>query len=236
MKEFSQEELARYNGENGQPVYIAHQGKVYDVSASKMWRGGQHMKRHNAGQDLTTDLQAAPHDGAVLERYPQIGTLKTEAVPEVAMPAFLEALITRFPFLRRHPHPMTVHFPIVFMFSTAVFSLLYLITGGQAFETTAFHCLGAGVLFNIVGISTGYYTWWLNYFAQPLRAVAIKQKLTTILLLVSIVAFVWRLVDPAILRLGGVGVLYCLLVFSLIPLITVIGWFGASLTFPVEKE
>ena len=68
MKEISQEELAGYNGENGKPVYVACDGKVYDVTESKLWRKGNHMKRHNAGSDLTTDIQAAPHEKDVLER------------------------------------------------------------------------------------------------------------------------------------------------------------------------
>ena len=61
MKEFDPEELAGYNGENDKPVYIAHQGKVYDVTESRLWKTGLHMRRHHAGMDLTTDLQAAPH-------------------------------------------------------------------------------------------------------------------------------------------------------------------------------
>ena len=32
------------------------------------------------------------------------------------------------------------------------------------------------------------------------------------------------------------SLIYLLLVLALIPIITVIGWFGASMTFPVEKE
>ena len=76
MKEFTPDELAKYNGQSGNPVYIAHDGKVYDVSESKLWRNGLHMKRHHAGQELTTDIQAAPHETDVLERYPQVGVLK----------------------------------------------------------------------------------------------------------------------------------------------------------------
>ena len=68
MKEFDADELARFNGENGSPIYVAYDGKVYDVSKSKLWRNGQHMKRHSAGSDLTADIQAAPHEGDVLER------------------------------------------------------------------------------------------------------------------------------------------------------------------------
>jgi hypothetical protein len=32
------------------------------------------------------------------------------------------------------------------------------------------------------------------------------------------------------------GLLYILLVLSLSAMVTVIGWFGASMTFPVERE
>jgi predicted heme/steroid binding protein/uncharacterized membrane protein len=238
MREFTLEELIPYNGENGKPVYVAHAGKVYDVSASKMWKTGTHMKRHRSGQDLTTDIQGAPHPPDVLERYPQVGVLKkAEEAPDPRLPAFLAALLKHFPFLRRHPHPMTVHFPIAFMFSSTVFSLLYLVTGEKSFDTTAFHCLGAGIVFNGVGIATGFYTWWLNYMAKPLKPVKIKIPLTLAMLATTIVLFVWRLKAPDILdSLSGSGLLYILLVLSLSAMVTVIGWNGASMTFPVEKE
>jgi len=238
MKEFTSEELAQFNGENGKPVYIAHEGKVYDVSASKMWKTGTHMKRHHSGQDLTTDIQGAPHTPEVFQRFSQVGMLKAEKETEdPRVPAPLAALLRIFPFFRRHPHPMTVHFPIVFMFSTTVFSLLYLVTGEKSFDTTAFHCLGAGVLFNGVAIATGFYTWWLNYMAKPLKPVKIKIPLTLAMMITSIVLFIWRLEFPNILdALSGAGLLYILLVLSLSAMVTVIGWNGASMTFPIEKE
>ena len=236
MKEFDSSELAQYNGENGKPIYIAHAGKVYDVSESKLWRNGLHMKRHSAGNDLTTDIQAAPHEIDVLERYPQIGILKKEIVDQ-EMPAAMDWLLKKFPMLRRHPHPMTVHFPIVFAFSATVFTVLYLITGLKSFDTTALHCLGGGVLFTIVGIATGLYTWWLNYMAKMLKPVKIKIPLSLSMLVIEIVLFIWRVNDPHVLDvLPGAGLIYLLLVLSLSGFVTVIGWNGASMTFPVEHD
>ena len=237
MKEFDADELARFNGENGNPIYVAFDGKVYDVSESKLWRRGQHMNRHRSGSDLTSDMQAAPHESDVLERYPQVGILKKVVVEEQTIPQPIAWLINRFPFLRRHPHPMTVHFPIVFVLSTSFFNILYLITGVKSFELTALHCLAGGIIFTVVGITTGAYTWWLNYMAQPLKAVKIKLPLTIFMFVIEVVIFIWRILTPGILDSIHTGsIIYFLLVLSLIPIITVIGWFGASLTFPVEKH
>jgi predicted heme/steroid binding protein/uncharacterized membrane protein len=237
MKEIDPKELLKRNGEKGQPVYIAHQGKVFDVSKSKLWQGGVHMNRHHAGHDLTADIQAAPHGPEVLERYPQVAGLKKQASAGPAMPAIFARLLKRFPMLKRHPHPMTVHFPIVFTFAATMFTLLFLVTGVRAFELTALHCLGAAIIFTPVAMATGYYTWWLNYLSRPLRPVTIKKRLAIVLLLCEIIAFVWRLAVPDILspvRLAGAS--YLILILALFPLAAVLGWFGASMTFPVEKE
>ena len=235
MKEFDPEELGRFSGKDGAPVYISLEGKVYDVSGSELWETGTHMARHNAGRALDDEFGAAPHGLEVLERVPQVGILK-KAPPrsgESARPGLLD----RHPFFKRHPHPMTVHFPIAFMFATTVFTLLYLVTGEKSFDTTAFHCLGVGVLFNAVAVTTGFYTWWLNYMAKPLRPVKIKIPLTLLMLLTSAVLFSWRFNTPDILdAMSGLGLLYILLVLSLSAMVTVIGWFGASMTFPVERE
>ena len=217
MKELDPEELAQFDGKEGKPVHIAHQGKIYDVTASRLWKGGLHMLRHQAGKDLTADIQAAPHGPEVLERYPQVAVLKKSGPEQRKVPEPLARLLKRFPMLRRHPHPMVVHFPIVFMFSTTVFTLLF--------------------LFTPVAIITGYYTWWLNYMARTMRPVRIKQWLSIILLIIEIVVFIWRLAVPDILtpfRLASA--VYLLLISSLFPLVTALGWYGASLTFPIEKE
>ena len=236
MKELDPKELSRCNGKKGNPTYIAHGGRVIDVSKSALWKEGLHMQRHHAGNDLTADIEVAPHGLEVLERYPQVGVLKREEV-EIKIPEALSWLLDRFPILKRHPHPMTVHFPIVFMFAVPLFNVIYLITGIKSFEITALHCLGAGILFTPVSVITGLATWWLNYFAKPMRAVTIKQWVSFLLMATQIAVFAWRILDPDVLDAFGFGsVIYFFLVVSLFMLVTMIGWFGASLTFPLVEE
>ncbi len=236
MREIGPDELATCNGENERPAYIGYQGGIFDVTGSTLWKRGAHMQRHRAGRDLTTEIQAAPHGPEVLDRYPQVGKLIKEAAPEPLMPKWLLRLLTRFPMLRRHPHPMTVHFPIVFMFSATTFTLLYLITRLKSFESTAFNCLAAGVVFTPAAMATGYFTWWLNYRARSLGPVTMKQRLSAVLLAFGLIALIWRIAAPDILdRPGLPNGLYSALVLSLFPLAAVIGWLGARLTFPVEK-
>jgi predicted heme/steroid binding protein/uncharacterized membrane protein len=237
MRDLDLDELAEFDGKDGKSAFIAHGSKIYDVSGSKLWKGGSHMRRHRAGADLTTDIQAAPHGPEVLERYPRAGTLKTAVSAEAPLPKVVERLMERFPMLRRHPHPMTVHFPIAFMMAVPLFTLLSLLTGSHSLEQTALHCLGAGLLFLPVVILTGLISWWVNYLGKPLMAVYVKAILSSFLFVFAVVAFTWRMAEPDVLHSSGTGgLLYLLLLLSFIPLVSVIGWYGAKLTFPVEHE
>lgn len=55
MQEFTLEELKKYNGKNGNPAYIAVNGKVYDVTNNSHWKNGEH-HGYEAGNDLTEPL------------------------------------------------------------------------------------------------------------------------------------------------------------------------------------
>lgn len=77
MKEFDLKALAEFDGTNGKPIYVAANGKVYDVTRSRLWKDGTHQKRHHAGEDLTEDLEAAPHKLDVLQRFPQVGIIRS---------------------------------------------------------------------------------------------------------------------------------------------------------------
>ena len=80
-KEYTLKELAEYNGKNGK-TYVAYQGKVYDVSNSYPWKGGIH-KGHNAGKDLTEEMNKAPHRPEIIKSFPVVGTLKKLHRPEI---------------------------------------------------------------------------------------------------------------------------------------------------------
>ena len=86
---FTSEELKKYNGKDGQPVYAAVDGIVYDLSKSKYWKTGQHMKLHDAGTDLTSAIHnKAPKfihkDGKILEKMPKVGVMESYAREKIA--------------------------------------------------------------------------------------------------------------------------------------------------------
>jgi len=75
QKKVTRQELEANDGKNGKPAYIAYQGKVYDVSDSSFWMEGEHMGMHNAGKDLTDDLDMAPHRDENFNKVKFVGEL-----------------------------------------------------------------------------------------------------------------------------------------------------------------
>lgn len=80
---FTPEELGKYVGKKGLPVYVAVDGIIYDVTKSRSWKTGRHMNQHNSGVDLSdairTKAPAAIHKGGkILERFPKVGVLVLE--------------------------------------------------------------------------------------------------------------------------------------------------------------
>lgn len=72
---YSKSQLALRNGQDRDEVWIAFEGKIYDVSHSRLWRKGKHYE-HWAGQDLTEELKDAPHTRQVFEKFEVIGLLE----------------------------------------------------------------------------------------------------------------------------------------------------------------
>ena len=75
QKKITQQELQQNDGRDGKPAYIAYQSKVYDVTDSSFWIDGDHLGSHNAGKDLTEELELAPHGIDNLSRVKLVGEL-----------------------------------------------------------------------------------------------------------------------------------------------------------------
>jgi predicted heme/steroid binding protein len=73
------DQLASYDGKEGRPAYFGYEGKLYDATASKLWKQGVHMGRHNAGMDLTEALNLAPHGPEKVLAMPEMGSLVADA-------------------------------------------------------------------------------------------------------------------------------------------------------------
>jgi predicted heme/steroid binding protein len=74
MQEFTPQQLALRNGQDKPEIWVAYKGKIYDVSQSRLWRNGKHYE-HWAGQDLTQELENAPHTKSVFEKFECVGVL-----------------------------------------------------------------------------------------------------------------------------------------------------------------
>jgi len=235
MKEFSSDELLTFNGKDGNPAYIAFQGKVYDVSKSRLWPKGFHMNRHHSGKDLSADISAAPHGTEVLERYPQVGTVKKEPSESLKhLPSFLQALLEKFPIARRHPHPVMVHFPIAFLTASSLFAVLHVFFKRPTFESTSFYLLLLGSIASPFAMITGLLTWWVNYGLKLSRLIRRKIELSILLLFLEVVLIVWRSWSPETFS-QSTPMLYLILMVILTPVVFLLGYYGGQMTFPVEK-
>jgi arsenite oxidase small subunit len=79
---FTLDELRNYDGKGGGPTYLIYKGKVYDISGSKLWTKGTHMRVHDSRENLDETIKKAPHGDEVLSRFPIVGELKVEVLGE----------------------------------------------------------------------------------------------------------------------------------------------------------
>lgn len=76
LRVFTLEELAQYNGLDGNDAYVAVDGIVYDVTNVPQWSGGSH-QGVTAGGDRTAIIkEMSPHGTRVLSGLPIVGRLE----------------------------------------------------------------------------------------------------------------------------------------------------------------
>ncbi|NCC79319.1 MAG: cytochrome B5 [Clostridia bacterium] len=73
--ELTLEELAEYDGQDGNKAYIAIDGNIYDVTNLPPWSGGVH-NDFPAGQDYTEEIrEVSPHGLSPIEDLEPVGTI-----------------------------------------------------------------------------------------------------------------------------------------------------------------
>jgi predicted heme/steroid binding protein/uncharacterized membrane protein len=222
-RRLTESELKNFDGKDGKPVYVAFEGSVYDVSGSLLWSEGRHMGLHSAGAELTGSIANAPHDREVLTRFPVVGELIKEGPAPETIAKRIAAL---------YPHPIVVHFPITFSTTVSLFSVLYLLTGEASFETASYYILTLGLLVSPIGGLTGALSWKVNYRRVRSDAFSRKIRFTLALITVTLICFIWRTLDPAVLLpRTGMAFVYLALQISLALIAAVLGHTGGKIVF-----
>ncbi len=74
QKTFTLEELAKFNGKNGSPAYVAVNRTVYDVTNNATWAAATHFGL-SAGKDLSSEFAACHAGKSILNTLPVVGML-----------------------------------------------------------------------------------------------------------------------------------------------------------------
>lgn len=238
-RRFTPDELSQYDGKEDRPAYIAYRGKVYDATASKLWRKGVHVRAHHAGEDLTAAMPAAPHDDNVVDGLPLVGILieEPESLDAEGPPKLVQLS------LDHHLHPIAVHFPTGLGATSPIFFILALLTRHSALsavstglEHTAFWCLVVAFLSSLPAITTGGISWYHNYSGVWTPIYRAKWRASVALLLIATLTIAVKLffagslalVDPASVAtwiyLGGLVLVAASVVY--------LGHLGGRITFP----
>jgi predicted heme/steroid binding protein len=77
MKKYTKHQLALRNGQDREEIWCAYNGIIYDLTDSNRWTNGKHYE-HWSGQDLTKELEDAPHQDWVFDRFKRVGYLMDE--------------------------------------------------------------------------------------------------------------------------------------------------------------
>lgn len=83
LKELTLEELAKYDGKNGKPAYIAVNGIIYDVTNEEIFKQSPHNSL-NLGSDITKEFNGCHNENeSILAKLPIVGTVIYDKMPIV---------------------------------------------------------------------------------------------------------------------------------------------------------
>ena len=261
----TKEQLKEFNGKDGKPAYIGYKGKVYDISKSDFWPGGEHMGRFKAGEDLTDSIDMSPHGEKNIFRYEVVDTLEDGTPQETNTQTVVpnsenmlsdmdkKMIAKRQWYKKNHPHPKLIHFPIG-MYGFAFFvQVLAAILGGKAgsfLTATSLIATVFGTLFLIPAIASGALSFYINYngFANSI----LKQKMigSVILLITGVIAIIIGKIEltdaghilgagdtiASFLKYNQFKSIYSLFTIINMAVVTFIAANGGKITWPQDKK
>ncbi len=232
MQQFSEEELRKYNGQDGMPAYIAYKGQVYDVTSSKFWQNGSHFKKHFAGSDLTAELANAPHSDEVFENFPCVGAF---AVISHTADETKKERYRRW-YAAYHPHPMVIHFPIALHYFSAGADVLFLANPSAEYEAAVFLSFLIATVMGLAALITGILSWWINYDLVKSKPFMIKLYGASFTLIIGLVPIAQKMMNQDVPFSRGIdGFIYHSIIFLTVISITIVAYYGGKITWGARQ-
>jgi predicted heme/steroid binding protein len=78
-RSYTVEELAQYDGKDGNQCMVAVDGDVYLIEGFSLWQNGEHLPsggRARCGLDLSEVINESPHGRSKLQLLKKVGTLE----------------------------------------------------------------------------------------------------------------------------------------------------------------
>jgi predicted heme/steroid binding protein len=75
QRDLTLQELAEFNGKDGNPAFVAVNGTVYDVTNNAAWAAASHFGL-TAGKDLTSEFASCHAGQSILSKLKVVGKLK----------------------------------------------------------------------------------------------------------------------------------------------------------------
>ena len=135
------------------------------------------------------------------------------------------------------PHAVGAHFPNALLPTAFLFLLIYIFGGGASFDSAVFYLLVVMLLAVPATFATGLIDWKRNFSGELTPIFRKKLFLGIALLVIAVIAVVWRWSNPELLTGGGFSACaYSLLILAMLGCVVMLGHYGGVLVFAKHQK